>query len=136
MREIKFRAWGWDTKYPDYEIKDCLMEVEAINWEEKTVTVPYKDGSKSRVGPMDEFIIEQFTGLHDKNGKEIYEGDIVHVEYAKWIWDAIVEWDTVNPCFVLANIVKGDFPEHEYDFNKCDQMEITVTGNIHEEEQK
>lgn len=72
MREIKFRAWdgekiiyqskdGWfdKVKHPNHERPQC-MQLQST---------------------MQICTIMQFTGLLDKNGKEIYEGDIVSCHY-------------------------------------------------------
>jgi hypothetical protein len=60
MREIKFRAWYKPTK--------VMGEPETI--QEMTSYTPSLDLD-------DRFILMQYTGLKDKNGKEIYEGDIL-----------------------------------------------------------
>ena len=61
MREIKFRAWD-KTENHMYKWENLL------NQNLKNIfTIPKQCG----------YNIMQFTGLHDKNGKEIYEGDIV-----------------------------------------------------------
>ena len=54
MREIKFRAWDGEGFY---------------KWEHLRLVSPVEWGN--------DLILQQFTGLHDKNGKEIYEGDIM-----------------------------------------------------------
>lgn len=73
MREIKFRAWVFDGL--DEDSKPFMTNVVClkrdfdqwiINWEE------HNEWSN-----QSEYYLMQFTGLYDKNGKEIYEGDIV-----------------------------------------------------------
>ena len=65
-REIKFRVWQKDKKVM-MDVKEYDFENKEI-WAENITGTWYKD---------DGLEIMQYTGLKDKNGKEIYEGDIV-----------------------------------------------------------
>jgi hypothetical protein len=70
MREIKFRVW---CKYHnDWERHDLAMDMSGNI---------FHNGKK--VCHQSEHIIMQYTGLKDKKGKEIYEGDILRCEYAE-----------------------------------------------------
>lgn len=71
MREIKFRAWDEDGYmiYPPFSLM--------FN-ENKNIVLLEPDGTFGEVGSAI-IALMQFTGLLDKNGKEIYEGDVVRV---------------------------------------------------------
>jgi len=67
-RVLKFRAWYQNLMFPVYEIKFAEKEIFEI-------AIPDNDGFPHFVD--DNIILMQFTSLLDKNGKEVWEGDIL-----------------------------------------------------------
>jgi uncharacterized phage protein (TIGR01671 family) len=69
MREIKFRAWNEVSKKWDLSTQNFIRLVDGV----------YYFGNANMEGfPLK---IMQYTGLKDKNGKEIYEGDVIACNY-------------------------------------------------------
>jgi uncharacterized phage protein (TIGR01671 family) len=124
MREIKFRAWDkklkkmfefeleW-SKYVNHEEIQCLTPVGVGNPNVENIEKPSD--------------LMQYTGLKDKNGKEIYEGDILNMTYHGSV--SIVEPEIK----VIVGFERGSFiiEENGISLGKIGRS-LEVIGNIYE----
>lgn len=150
MREIKFRAW-------DKERKKMFCPV-GLFWNRVTHGLfDYcKDENETRIAinicsiseqpTLCPFIIMQYTGLKDKGGKEIFEGDILKIKAVDNRWNISVVkygiarremksgWTVDIPCFYF-DLVGADFKAFPIVKNykgKHDLTMLEVIGNLYE----
>lgn len=146
MREIKFRAWNkkWN----------CMLRVRAMTFNNNETIHPTEvyavmtldqDGRFEDNNYPDDIILMQFTGLLDKNGKEIFEGDIIFFRTSQTQhFKGIIKWDDAHffsDVFYEKRLPFGmNTKEHEHYWLKgnyqgyrfsSDLFDMEILGNIY-----
>lgn len=130
----KFRAWD--------KRKKEMFEVSGIDFaimsavDEKTKWSDFKQG-----GERKDIILQQSTGLLDKNGKEIFDGDIVKHKYAvgeEFKSNGIMVVGSETPDgFKIVGLEMFDpkcSTTYFFDANNEIQEDVEIIGNIYEDE--
>ena len=110
MKELKFRVWDKIQKIMEYK------PTFTYDGESKAITPIFFRNDDYYA--IEEPVIMQYTGLKDKNGKEIYEGDIVK-------WKYIIDK-------VFFDEKNGGYIGESIQINHSTLDEIEVVGNIYE----
>lgn len=121
MREIKFRIWNKKDRNMDFGVTPDPSKYEKF-WGDCGSSAEHWIPED----PDDYSDLMQFTGLKDKTGKEIYEGDILVFSQVRYS----VEWEVM--CAGWFGHRLDDKTRHSWGLSQDGVNGMEVIGNIHE----
>ena len=135
----KFRVF--DKKYKK------IMKVNEINFEKSSVWIESDSGDHENGHTLtrgfDEVTLMQSTGLHDKNGIEIFDGDLIHYTYEGFDWYVPVVYRECRfevyhgtlPTIPVSKIPSGKYATNignSISMYRAEFTDMYVAGNIYE----
>ena len=117
----RFRVRIWDKSF-----RKMLYNNLILCYKNKITAYDYLDNAHKAFLPESHIIIEQCTGLKDKNGKLIYEGDVVRGPLDNDGDFGKITWNNKDGCWFIK------YSDTQIDFVYVYAEKFEVIGNIHE----
>ncbi len=131
---FKFRAYNTESKRI-YDVRELGFMRDTLELVDICLEKPNNDAYGIEIESIEEYIVMQCTGLKDKNGKFIYEGDIVELEVLE---DFTAFGANAKYIKIIGSIIfdYGGFfieqAENDIFLGQIPKSEIEVIGNIYE----
>lgn len=142
MREIKFRVWSQTHKRMGTIVNMSFENGKPVNVYAKYDLTGEEKLLKSVFNPKEIHVPMQYTGIKDKNGKEIYEGDIIKGKFNEMNDDfkcsfGVVKWIPHAAMYWVYDLKEDNFVTFEdihcnEEIMTVEKYTVSIVGNIYE----
>ena len=136
-RILKFRVWDVEQRkflpsYADQGVE--FFHEQGESWHERQIRsiVPVSWFMSDHNANLDNYVVQQYTGCEDRNGKEIFEGDLVEIEEQFKDRSSAAPYTNHRTRTEVVEFRGGCYWLGPFNFTQpiCDKKNLTAVGNI------